>query len=106
MTGCAAILIYLAAAHPEARLAPAPGDPLRGQYLRWMRYVSPAIHALHWINPEVGRIRAPPDLRAAVVDAVHDRIAFCRAHMDSQLAPARSLKKFWAQRFPFEEGWE
>jgi len=31
-----AILLYLADAFPQAGLAPAQGDPLRGAYLRWM----------------------------------------------------------------------
>lgn len=33
-----AIFIYLADLYPEAGLAPALGDPLRGPYLRWMAY--------------------------------------------------------------------
>ncbi len=33
-----AIFIYMADLYPEAGLAPAIGDPLRGPYLRWMAY--------------------------------------------------------------------
>lgn len=33
-----AIFLYLADLYPEASLAPAIGDPLRGPYLRWMVY--------------------------------------------------------------------
>lgn len=33
-----AIAIYLADLFPQAGLAPAPGDPLRGPYLRWMAF--------------------------------------------------------------------
>ncbi|ACA19156.1 Glutathione S-transferase domain [Methylobacterium sp. 4-46] len=33
-----AVFLYLADAFPEAGLAPAIGDPLRGPYLRWMVY--------------------------------------------------------------------
>ncbi len=33
-----AIFIYLADLYPEAGLAPAIGDPLRGPYLRWLAY--------------------------------------------------------------------
>ena len=40
MTESAAILIHLADAHPEARLAPPVGFPRRAQYLRWMADVS------------------------------------------------------------------
>lgn len=91
MTESAAILIYLADLHPEARLAPAPDDPRRRQFLRWMVYVSSAIYSLHWIKPDVRRIGAPDSARDAVVDAVHERIAFCWANMDAQLTPGRWL---------------
>ena len=36
VTEAGAICTYLAEAFPAARLAPAPGDPQRGAYLRWM----------------------------------------------------------------------
>jgi GST-like protein len=91
MTESAAILIYLADLHPEARLAPAPEDPKRRPFLRWMLYVSSAIYSLHWIKPDVKRIGAPDSAREAVVDAVHERIAFCWANMDGQLTPGRWL---------------
>ena len=91
MTESAAILIDLADRHPQARLAPAVDAPLRRQFLRWMVYVSSAIYSLHWIKPDVARIGAPASARDAVVDAVHQRIAFCWAHMDSQLKPGRYL---------------
>ena len=87
MTESAAILIWLADRHPQARLAPAPHDAQRAQFLRWMVYVSSAIYALHWIKPDVQRIGAPQAARDAVVDAVHERIAFCWSHMDAQIAP-------------------
>jgi glutathione S-transferase len=38
VTEQAAIFIYLADLYPQAGLAPAIGDPLRGPYLRWMVY--------------------------------------------------------------------
>ncbi|MBV8036237.1 glutathione S-transferase family protein [Roseateles sp.] len=91
MTESAAILIYMADLHPESRLAPAVDDPLRRPFLRWMLYVSSAIYALHWIKPDVKRIGAPDSARDAVVDAVHERIAFCWAQMDAQLTPGRWL---------------
>lgn len=36
VTEQAAVMMYLAELYPEAGLAPAPGDALRGPYLRWM----------------------------------------------------------------------
>ena len=66
-------------------------DPIRRQFLRWMVYVSSAIYSLHWIKPDVSRIGAPRRSRQSVVDALHDRIAFCWGHMDGQLQPGRYL---------------
>ena len=47
VTEAGAICAYLADAFPSANLAPPPGDPLRGPYLRWMFFegscVEPAI---------------------------------------------------------------
>ena len=91
MTESAAILIYLADLDPAASLAPAPNDPRRRQFLRWMLYVSSAIYALHWIKPDVKRIGAPDSARESVVEAVHERIAFCWANMDRQLTPSHYL---------------
>ena len=91
LTESAAILIHLADAHPDARLSPRLGDPSRAQFLRWMFFVSSAIYALHWIKPDVGRIGAEPGAREQVVNAVHERIAFCWRTMDSQIDPSTYL---------------
>ncbi len=40
MTECAAILIYLASAHPEKRLGPGFGEPGYASFLRWMVFTS------------------------------------------------------------------
>lgn len=87
MTESAAILIYLADLHPQAGLSPRPQDPLRPVFLRWMLHVSSAIYSLHWIKPDVRRVGVPLALRDTVVDAVHERIAYCWSVMDQQLAP-------------------
>jgi GST-like protein len=91
LTESAAILIYLADGHPEAGLAPALSDPARRQFLRWMFFVSSAIYSLHWIKPDVTRIGAPQVAREDVVNAVHERIAFCWRTMDAELNPGKYL---------------
>jgi GST-like protein len=91
VTESAAILIYLADLHPAARLAPEPTAAARRQFLRWMIFVSSAIYSLHWIKPDVRRIGAPIDSRDQVIDAIHERIAFCWRTMDAQLSPGRYL---------------
>ena len=40
----AAILLWLADHLPGARLAPAPGDPARGDFLKWFFYTSTNLH--------------------------------------------------------------
>ena len=40
----AAILLWLADRHPEAGLAPAPGDAARGDFLKWFFYTSTNLH--------------------------------------------------------------
>jgi len=50
----AAILIYLADRHPEARLAPAPDRPERGHYLQWLVYQTNTVQEalLQWYHPD------------------------------------------------------
>ncbi|MFA4940066.1 glutathione S-transferase family protein [Brevundimonas sp.] len=45
VTECAAICAYLADAFPDARLAPATDDPLRGLYYRWMFFAAGPVEA-------------------------------------------------------------
>jgi glutathione S-transferase len=40
----AAMLIHLALAHPEARLAPAPGSSLHARFLQWMVFLSANVY--------------------------------------------------------------
>lgn len=59
VTEQAAVFMYLADLYPEAGLAPAIGDPLRGPYLRWMVYYGscfePAV-----VDKAMKREPAPP----------------------------------------------
>lgn len=45
VTECAAVCAYLADAFPEAGLAPAFDDPMRGIYLRWMFFAAGPLEA-------------------------------------------------------------
>jgi GST-like protein len=91
MTESAAILIYLADLHPEARLAPAPNDPKRAQYLRWMSYVSSAIYSWFWAKGDPMRLALRDGDGPAMVDRIHDRIAACWRMMDEQITPGRYI---------------
>jgi GST-like protein len=151
MTESAAMLIGLADLHPEARLAPAPTDPKRAQFLRWMIFIPASIYALYWIRDEPSRLADDKDAEAVILERTAERIADCWKMMDSQVSPGRyilgdemsvldlyvtvlsrwmprrrrfyevapkmaevvrridadpRLTDFWAERFPFEDGWE
>jgi glutathione S-transferase len=59
VTEAAAICAYLADAFPEARLAPPPGDRLRGPYYRWLFFVAGPLEAA-WTNKAMGFV-VPPE---------------------------------------------
>lgn len=152
MTESAAILIFLADAHPEARLAPAVDDPRRAQYLRWMVFIAGQIYALYWVRDVPSRLAEGADAEAVIEARTLERIAHCWRIMGAQLRPAGRflfgdelsvldlylavvsrwspgrlrfyesapalapvvfavdaeprLERFWAERMPFEVGWE
>src|SRR5271169_1762350 len=53
VTEAAAICAYLADVFPAARLAPQPGDRLRGPYYRWLFFVAGPLEAA-WTNRAMG----------------------------------------------------
>jgi glutathione S-transferase len=59
VTEAAAICAYLADAFPEARLAPPPGDRLRGPYYRWLFFGAGPLEAA-WTNKAMG-FAVPPE---------------------------------------------
>jgi GST-like protein len=91
ITESAAILIWLADAYPEARLAPAPAEATRAVFLRWMSFVSSAIYALYWITDNPARLVERPEDHAAVKACLFERIARCWELMAAQLHPGNYL---------------
>ena len=152
VTESAAILMWLAEAHPQARLAPAQASPMRPRYLRWMSFISAQVYALYWIRDDPSRLAVDPAHEPIVKARTAQRIADCWKIMGEQLSPAGRfllgdeptvldlyltvvsrwgprrkafyaaapdlaapvravdaeprLAAFWAERFPFAEGWE
>ena len=51
---CAALALLLAARHPAARLAPAPGTPAEAQYLQWMLHFANTLQPAfrNWFYPD------------------------------------------------------
>ena len=92
MTESAAILIWLAERHPEARLAPLPGDPKRGQFLRWMTFVPAAVYSMYWVRDVPSRLAGDdPEAQQTILNRTAERIADCWAAMESQIEPGRFL---------------
>lgn len=91
LTESGAILIYLADAHPAANLAPPIGDLRRGQFLRWMFYVSSAIYAHYWAKDDPTRLGVPENAAPTIEHALNERIAACWAVMNAQIEPGRYL---------------
>lgn len=88
ITESAAILIWLADDHPQARLAPPVGDPRRAQFLRWMTFIPASIYSLFWVRDDPSRLAGEdPQAQARVKAATADRIADCWAMMDAQVEP-------------------
>ena len=151
LTESAAILVRLGELHPAAGLAPGPDDPARGQFLRWMSFVSAAIYAFFWQKDDAFRLVADPAAHPAYDAAIQDRISACWAMMEAGVAPGPwilgerlsvldlyvtvvsrfqprrqrfyaaaprmgevvrkldadpRLAAFWAERYPFEPGWD
>lgn len=91
MTESAAILIYLADRHPEARLAPAKDDERRPLFLRWMTYVSAAIYSLAWIRGNPMRLVDDDRQANVILERIADRRAECWRHMNNQVEPRQFL---------------
>jgi len=91
MTESAAILIRLAELHPDARLAPGADDPVRGQFLRWMTFVSAAIYALYWVKDDPSRLAPDPAAQGPLVERTVERIADCWEIMERQVSPGRYI---------------
>jgi GST-like protein len=91
MTESAAILIWLADAHPEAGLSPTMASVTRPAFLRWMSFVSSAIYALYWIRDDPSRITDRPEEHAAIKARLMDRFIHCWRVMEAQVSPDRYI---------------
>jgi len=92
MTESAAILIWLADAHPEAGLAPRLDDPARGQFLRWMAFIPASIYSMYWVRDDPSRLAGDDaDDQARILDRTAERIAECWRRMNAQVSPGRFI---------------
>ena len=91
LTESAAILMWLAEQHPEARLAPPVGDPQRAAWLRWMSFLPASIYSHYWIRDDPMRLAADAASAELIKARTAERIAECWRIMDSQVSPGRYL---------------
>lgn len=91
MTESGAILLYLAERHPEAGLAPPPGDPQRAQFLRWMVYLPAQIYSMFWVRDRPSRLAEGEAAEAVILARTAERIAECWALMERQVSPGRYI---------------
>ena len=79
ITETVAIFIYLADLFPEAKLAPALTDPLRGPYLRWLVYYAacfePALADKSMNREPPPHSRSPYDDYDEVIRILNDQLA-------------------------------
>ena len=88
MTESAAMMIYLADAHPGSGLGTALDSPMRPRFLRWMTYISAQIYSLYWIRDDLSRLAADKAHEAVIKARTTARIEACWRMMGDQLEPA------------------
>ena len=91
LTESAAILIWLAEQYPQARLAPPVGHPTRGQFLRWMSFVSASVYGHYWAKDDPRRLGVKGKAVGVVEEALLERIAECWRIMGAQVTPGRYI---------------
>ena len=82
----AALLMILAERHPDARLAPAPGSPLRADWYQWIAFFTNSLGPAYrqWFYPpDLGTEEHPPAVREALRRSIEGSWAFVDAHLQS-----------------------
>ncbi len=79
---CAAICAYLADAFPQAGLAPALDDPMRGTYLRWMFFAAGPVEAA--IMAKSNGLLPPEEKQGQVGFGTYDHMVDGLEHAVSQ----------------------
>lgn len=84
MTEAAAIAMHLADIHPDARLAPVPGDPARRDYLQWMLHLANMVQPLFriwWYPHEVAGTALADTAREHVQPRIEEAWERIDAHL-------------------------
>jgi len=80
----AALLMILAERHPEAKLAPPPGSPLRADWYQWVVFFANSLAPTYrqWFYPpELGSAEHPPAVREALRRKIEESWSLVDAHL-------------------------
>lgn len=80
----AALLMLLAERHPEAKLAPLPGNPLRADWYQWIEFLATALGPVYrqWFYPrDLGSSEHPPFVREALRQKIEGAWSLVDAHL-------------------------
>jgi len=91
MTETAAILIHLAACHPDKALAPPPGTPAHGAFLRWMVFANVNIYEAIIRLPYPDRYTTDPNGLEAVREASIARTGQALSVLENAIDPGPFL---------------
>lgn len=91
MTETAAILIHLAACHPDRPLGPAPGTAAHAQFLRWMVFANVNVYEAILRRPYTERYTTDPNGLEAVREAAMLRQGEALSVLDAAIAPGPFL---------------
>jgi len=87
MYEAAAITLFLCDRHPEAGLAPAPEDPLRGAFLQWLVYMAGTLQPAYQMFYYSFRFAAKEEDYASVRSRAVTRLAEVWQVLDDALVP-------------------
>ena len=81
-----AILLYLVERFPEADLGPRPGEPGRGELLRWVTWLANTLHAIWWPLQVPAFLTTDESGHEAVAASGRRRVVAAGAYLEGELA--------------------
>jgi GST-like protein len=91
MTESAAMLLWIAEAAPQAKLAPPPGDPRRRAFLRWLMFLAANMYGSYAVSDRPERWIDGSDEQARLKLGAAERRKMLWRAMESAVAPAPFL---------------
>jgi len=81
----AAIVMYLADRHPDAKLAPAASDPSRGLYYQWMTHLTNTLQEAYLLYFYSDRNTTRPEQAPGIKDKAIERVDSVWSNLDQAL---------------------